>query len=329
MLVLSKEVIQNIFTMRDAIEASKEAMRLYSEKKAEVPLRVTIQVPKYEGKSLFMPAYVEPLDAIGIKVASVFSNNRAIGKPSIIAQMLLIDGKTGEVIAIIDGTYLTQLRTGALQGAATDLLARKDAKIGVLIGAGGQAPAQLEAMLTARPLSEVRVVNSTLERAQAFVEQVQAHFKSFKTNIVAVKDANAAIRDADVITTATTARHPVFDANFLKPGVHINGIGGYMPEIQEIPTEAVQKADKILMDTREGVLEEAGDLLIPIQEGKLSLSDLDGELGEVILNKIKGRETDEEITFFKAVGSAVFDVVTAQMIYEKAVAAKVGQHIAL
>lgn len=327
MLILTKQHIEQVFTMKDAIEADKEALRLYTEGKCEVPLRVNIDIPKQQGQSLFMPAYVEGLDATGVKIVSVFPNNIKQGKPSVPAQMILLDGKTGEVCAIMDGTYLTQLRTGAVQGAATDILARADSKIAVLFGTGGQASGQLEAMLNVRDLEEVRVFDLDYERAKSFAAQMQQQFASFKTRIVAVEDGDAAIVDADIITAVTTSKRPVFNGNLVKKGTHINGVGAYTPQMQELPEIIVQRADKVVFDTTEGVLAEAGDVIIPMDKGIVSKQDFAGELGQVILGQAKGRENDEEITLFKTVGTAVLDVVTAQLIYEKAMQHGVGQQV--
>ncbi|NMM54673.1 ornithine cyclodeaminase family protein [Paenibacillus aquistagni] len=327
MLILTKQHIEQVFTMKDAIEADKEALRLYTEGKCEVPLRVNIDIPKQQGQSLFMPAYVEGLDATGVKIVSVFPNNIKQGKPSVPAQMILLDGKTGEVCAIMDGTYLTQLRTGAVQGAATDILAREDSKIAVLFGTGGQASGQLEAMLNVRDLEEVRVFDLDYERAKSFAAQMQQQFASFKTRIVAVEDGDAAIVDADIITAVTTSKRPVFNGNLVKKGTHINGVGAYTPQMQELPEIIVQRADKVVFDTTEGVLAEAGDVIIPMDKGIVSKQDFAGELGQVILGQAKGRENDEEITLFKTVGTAVLDVVTAQLIYEKAMQHGVGQQV--
>lgn len=325
MLVLTKEDIKKVFTMKDAIEADKEALRIYSAGKSVSPLRVNIDIPKEQGQSLFMPAYVEELDATGIKIVSVFPKNIEKGLPSVPAQMILLDGTTGEVCAILDGTYLTQLRTGAVQGAASDILAKKDAKIGALIGTGGQAATQLEAMVCVRNLQEVRVADINFERAKEFAEKMQEELAAYGTKVVAVENGNAAVKDADIITSVTTSRKPVFDGTLVKKGAHVNGVGAYTPQMQELDETIVQKADKVFFDTKEGVLAEAGDFITPMEKGLVTEDDFDGELGEVILGKISGRETDEEITLFKTVGMAVLDVVTAQKIYQKAVENKIGQ----
>jgi ornithine cyclodeaminase len=329
MLVLNREDIKKVFNMKEAIEADKEALRIYSAGKSIVPLRVNIDIQKEQGQSLFMPAYVEEMDATGIKIVSVFPKNIEIGKTSVQAQVLLLDGKTGEVCAIMDGTYITQLRTGAVQGAATDILAREDSKIGVLFGTGGQAATQLEAMICVRNLEEVRVFDINPDRAKEFVEAMKKQLAHYNTRIVAVEDGNEAVKDADIITAVTTSRRPVFDGTLVKKGAHINGVGAYTPQMQELDENIVKNADKIYFDTKEGVLAEAGDFIIPMEKGLVSDNDFTGELGQVILNQIPGRENEQEITLFKTVGVAVLDVVTAHKIYKKAMENNVGQFIDL
>ncbi|MCX8514258.1 MAG: ornithine cyclodeaminase family protein [Burkholderiales bacterium] len=318
MLTLSQVDIKQIFTMKEAILASKEALAMHTRGKSIVPLRTNINIPNYHGQSLFMPAYSEELDITGVKIVSFFPNNVKTGKPSILGQMILIDGKDGEIFAMIDGTYLTQLRTGALQGAATDLLAKKDAKCALLIGTGGQAATQLEALLNVRDLDEVRVYGINYERTQQFVFKMQEELTQFKTRIIAISNCDKAVKEADIITTITSSKVPVFDGGLVQPGTHINGIGSYTPEMQELPESIIKVADKIFFDTKEGVLVEAGDIIIPLKNRSINKTNFTGDLGELILNIVKGRETNSEITIFKAVGTAVLDLVTAFRIYTKA-----------
>lgn len=327
MLILNKQDIQQVYSMADAINASQDALQYYSSGKTTVPLRVNVEVPKQQAHSLFMPAYVPEMDALGIKIVSVFPNNMQVRKSSISAQMLLMDAQTGEVCAIMDGAYLTQLRTGALQGVATKILSREDAKTAVLFGTGGQARTQLEAMLTVRTLDLVSVYDIHYEKAQIFVAEMQRELSHFNTNFVAINDPVVAIKNADIITTVTTSKTPVFDGSMVKKGTHINGIGSYTHDMQEIPELIVQRADTIIFDTMDGVLAESGDILIPLNNGLINMDDFDGELGEVLLGKVKGRESAEDITFFKAVGSAVFDVVTAHQIYIQAKEQNIGKNI--
>lgn len=327
MLILTKKDIQRIFSMQDAVEADKQAFLIYSEGGSVVPLRVNIGAPNFEGQTLFMPGYVEKLNSMGVKIVSIFPRNPEKGLPTVPATMVLLDGTSGEVCCILDGTYLTQLRTGAAAGAATDLLARTDAKIGALIGTGGQAVTQLEAMLTVRNLMEVRIFSTNFEHAQAFAARMQAEFARYGTVLRAVTTSEEAITNADIITAVTTSQTPVFDGRLVKAGAHINGVGSYMPNMQELDESILQRADKILFDSQEAVLAEAGDFIIPLTQGTINEDKFTGELGKIISGTLPGRETPEEITLFKTVGMAVLDVVTAYHIYQKALLQNIGQEV--
>lgn len=324
MLLLTKNDIKKVFTMRDAIEADKEAFKIYTNGESEVPLRTNIQAPKEEGTMLFMPGYVEGLDCAGLKIVSVFPKNIEKGKPVIPATVLLMDGTTGEVCSVLDGTYITQIRTGAASGAAIDILARKDAKKGALIGTGGQAIAQLEAMITARKLEEVKIFSRNPKKVEVFIEKVNIELKDYGTRFIASKTADEAIEDADVIITATTSTEPVFDGNKLKKGATISAVGSYQPHMHEFDGVTLKRANKIFFDSTDAVLSEAGDILTPLAEGTITKNDFSGELGEVINGKVAGRENDEEIILFKTVGIAVQDIVTAKRIYDKAVENNIG-----
>ncbi|QIH77630.1 ornithine cyclodeaminase family protein [Macrococcoides canis] len=315
MINLTKKDVKACFTMREAIEADKEALANYSKGQAIVPLRTNIDVATRHGQALFMPGYVEGAeDALGIKIVSVYPDNIEKGLPSVPATMIVMDPETGMVNGIIDGTYLTQLRTGAVQGAATELLARKDAKIGALIGTGGQAESQLEAMLTVRDLEEVRIFDIDYERAQQFAYEME---EKFHVKMIAVETSEACITDADIITSVTTSKRATFDAQFVKRGAHINGVGAYTKEMCEIPREIIKAADVVIFDTTDGVMKEAGDFITPVEDGYIDETKYSGELGELINGDIKGRQSDEDITIFKTVGSAVLDVVTASKIIKR------------
>lgn len=330
MIVLTKEDIEAVFSMADAIEADKEALRLFSEGKSIVPLRTNIDIPEQNGQSLYMPAYTSGEDpALGVKIISIYPDNIKRNLPTSPSTMIMVDPETGIVEAVLNGTYLTQLRTGAVQGAATDLLARKDAKIAALIGTGGQAITQLEAMLTVRSLDEVRIMDIDKERAQNFVKEMTKKFSSFNTRLIAVDSAEEAVTNADIITSVTTSTQATFPGELVKDGAHVNGVGAYTPEMHEIPSDLLVRADKVIFDTTKGVLAEAGDIMTPLEEGLVDKSHFQGDLGELILGKISGRENDKEITVFKTVGTAVLDVVTGEEILLKAKKAGVGQKIDL
>lgn len=329
MLILRKQDIQKIFTVRDAIAAVKQAFAIYSQGKSIVPLRMNIDMPKQKGQSLFMPAYVEELDTAGIKIVSVFPNNIHKGLPSVPAKMLLLDGKTGEVCCIMDGTYLTQLRTGAASGAATDLLAKRDAENMVLIGTGGQAAAQLESVLAVRSIRNVKVAGQDRNKAAAFAGKMQKELRHYGAAVTVCDDIDKAVRETDIITAVTTSKKPVFDGRSIKKGTHINGVGSYTPEMQELDEYTVCNAGKIFVDSREAALSEAGDLIVPMEKGLLDRNSITGELGEIITGKLTGRTDADEITVFKTVGIAVTDVVTAYSIYKRALAEGVGMNIDL
>lgn len=324
MLLLSREDIKKVFTIKDAIEADKKAFRYVVEGKCEIPLRTNIQAPKYDGCFLFMPAYLEEMDTASLKIINIFPHNIDNGIPSSPAQVLLIDGKTGLVTAVLDGTYVTQLRTGAASGAAFDVLAKKDCRIGALIGTGGQAPTQLEAMLAARTLQEVRVYDMNPERTKAFAETMQEELKDYGARIVPTASSDEAIDDADLIITVTPSSKPVFDGTKVKAGATISCVGAYQHHMQEMDPAILPRASKIYFDSREAVLSESGDILIPLEEGIITEKDFTGDLGDVLLGKVVGRENDDEIIVFETVGVAAQDLVAAKEIYEKAVKAGVG-----
>lgn len=327
-LLLNEQDMKKVFTMEDAIKADKDALKFYSKGETCIPLRTNLAVPEHNGQSLYMPGYVAGANALGIKIISVYPDNINKGIPTVPAFMVLVDNKTGQVCAAMDGTYLTKVRTGALAGAATDILARKDSEIYALIGTGGQAETHLEAVLTVRNIKEVRVYSRNRERVERFVERMrELYSERFKVNIVAATSSDEAVKDADIITCVTTSKEPVFDGKLIKKGVHINGMGSYTPDMQELDEYVVLNSDKIYVDTLDGVLNESGDFIIPMKENKFSEKDITGELGEVIIGKAPGREREDEITLFKSVGSGVFDLVTARRIYEKAIGMGIGQMV--
>lgn len=324
MLLLSKEDIKKVFSMKDAIEADKEAFRIFAEGKSDVPLRTVIPAPRHEGSFLFMPAYVPDLDTASIKIVNIFPKNIDKGIPSAPAQVLLVDGTNGLITAVLDGTYVTQLRTGAASGAAFDLLARKDAKKGALIGTGGQAPAQLEAMMVARKLEVVKVYDMNLERTKDFAERMQEEFKAYGTRVVAAESSDEAIEDADLIVTVTPSSKPVFDGSKVKKGATVSCVGSYQHHMQEMDPVVLTRASKIYFDSEEAVLSEAGDILIPLENGTITMDDFTGDLGDVILGRVPGRENDDEIIVFKTVGIGTQDLVTAKRIYDRAIDKGIG-----
>lgn len=324
MLLLSPTDIRHVFSMKDAIEADKLAFRLFSDGKTDVPLRTQIVSEKQNGTFLFMPAYAPDLDAAALKIINIFPNNIDKGLSSAPAQVLLVDGKTGYVNALLDGATVTQLRTGAASGVALDVLGRKDAKRGALIGTGGQAAAQLEAMLCVRELETVFVYDKNSERTRAFAEKMDQDLKRYGTKILPAETSDEAISEADLIITVTPATSPVFDGSKVKAGATVSCVGSYQPHMQEMDPVILERSAKIYFDSQEAVLSEAGDILIPLEEGRITKKDFTGDIGDVLAGNIVGREQADEIIVFKTVGIGAQDLVTAQKIYERAREAKIG-----
>ncbi len=328
--ILRQKDIEEVFSMKDAVQASKDALEIYSKGESDVPLRTVLDVENQDAESIYMPGYAEGANALGVKIVSVFPNNSKKGLNTVPATMILVDEETGEVSSVMDGTYLTQLRTGAVAGAATDILAKKDSKTFAIIGTGGQAPSQIEAVLSVRDIETVKIYNRDLEKAEAFAKKMTEKLgKKYNAKMVAAETPEKAVKDADIITTVTTAKKPVFDGKFVKKGAHINAVGAFKPDMQEIDEYTLTNADKVYVDTTEGVLNECGDFIIPIQKNNFNEEEITGELGEVITKKVVGRENDDEITLFDTTGSGILDIVTARRIYENAKSKEIGQIIEL
>lgn len=325
-LVLNEFEMKSVMNMKDAIMAVKEAASNYSAGKTNIPLRANLNVKEFNGNSLYMYGYVPGSKALGVKLVSVYPDNPKRGVSSCPATIILENAETGEVSTIMDGTYLTRLRTGALSGAATELLSRKDSSIFALIGTGGQAECQLDAVLAVRDIKEVRVYSRNIDNVKKFIDKVSVN-KNQK--FVACNTSAEAINDADVITTVTVSNEPVFDGKNVKSGCHINAVGSYTPEMSEIDEYIVCNANKIIVDTMEGTISETGDFLKPMKKGVFSKDKITGELGELVDGRCSSRENDTELTFFETTGSAVYDLVTAQKIYEKALKLNIGKTIEL
>ncbi len=232
---------------------------------------------------------------------------------------------TGAPAAVMDGTYLTALRTGAASGAATDLLARQDARRAAIFGAGVQGRTQLEAICVVRPIREAWVYDVSPERAVAFAIEM-SHRLSLP--VEAASTPAEAVSKADIICTATTSTSPVFDDADVRPGTHINAVGAYTPEMQEIPAETVLRA-RVVIDHRESSMAEAGDLLIPMRQGRMAEDHIHAELGEIAAGLKPGRASAEEITLFKSVGVAVQDAAAAGAVLAAAQEMGLGTEVAL
>ena len=311
MVILNKEQINKLVTMNEAIVAMKNAFVQLSNKEAIIPERLSTDIPGNNATLLVMPAYSLDNPYYIVKVVSVNYSNPQKGLPLIHSSVQVFDASKGNMVATLDGESITAIRTGAASGLATDILAKKDAKVGAIFGTGIQAKSQVEALSVVKNLEKILVFSRTKESAESFCNFIYDKF-GIKANI----GEKALLKEADVICTATPSEKPLFNHQDLNPGAHINAIGSFKPHMQEIGIETVINS-KVIVDNRETCKIEAGDLIIPAEEGKWSFNLIHGELGQVVLGEIPGRDTDDEITLFKSVGNAIQDLALANLIMEK------------
>lgn len=321
-LFLSSTDLKQLLSMEEAIRAVEEAFQGYAAGRHRVPLRQTMEVPG--GILLSMPAFMEDL-GMGMKLVSVFHANPSRGLPTIMALYLYSDGKTGEPLAVMEGGYLTGLRTGAASGVASKYLARKDSRTLGLFGSGVQARFQLRAMLSLFPIEEVLVLSLRRERARAFSAEME---REHGVKVGVASHPQEVVEWADVLVTATTSPTPVFEGKDLRPGTHINAVGAFTPGTRELDEEAVARS-YVVVDTYEGSLAEAGDLLIPLKMGKIGREHIRAELAEVVTGRKPGRLQDSEVTLFKSVGFALEDLAVASLAYQKALEAGTGERFSL
>jgi ornithine cyclodeaminase len=261
--------------------------------------------------------------ALGMKAVSVFPGNARRGIDTHQGAVLLFEADTGRLSALMDGATITAIRTAAVSGVATDLLARTDATELAILGAGVQARTHLEAIAAVRPIRHVRVWSRNPEHAASLVKEVAA---GNKASIDAVPTAEAAVRGADVVATVTASPEPILQRAWLKEGVHINAVGSSIPTTREIDT-ATMAAVRLFVDRRESAVNEAGDILIPMREGAFTADHIQAELGDVIIGKDRGRRSATELTLFKSLGLAVEDVASAAFILKRAQQTGVGQTV--
>jgi ornithine cyclodeaminase len=315
--MLAAADVRAALPMPKAIEAMKQAYLQFSTGRSTVPLRTHVQTEK--GVSLLMPAYLHDSRNLGVKIISIYENNPKLGLPTISATVMVLDPETGLPLALIDGGSLTAIRTGAGGGAAADVLAREDAGNVALFGAGVQARTQLQAVLAVRDIVEVSIVDPFAEAAKRLADDVATWPNA--PQVALGRTPGEAVQVADIVLTATTSPVPLFDGNDLRPGTHITGIGTFTPDKREVDEVAVGRA-RLIVDSREACLEEAGDIIIPN-------APIDAELGEVLNGDRAGRENDEQITFFKSVGIAVQDTMAAALVFAAAKEQGLGTEVDL
>lgn len=323
-ILLTRQDVESLLPMSEAMAAVEEAFRQHALGNVTMPLRTTIRA--HGGVNLGMPAYIGgDLDALGLKVVSVYGSNPPKGLPAVIATVLLNDPHTGALLAVMDGTWLTAMRTGAVSGVATNYLAPPDASVALIFGAGVQARTQLMAVCEARQIERAYVYDIDPEAARSYATAMAGQLG---IAVLPTDDPEAALAEADVVCAATNAHEPIFPAAWLHPGMHINGVGSHAPGHRELDGETVRRST-VVVDQREAALAEAGDIILPIEEGRIEAGHIHAELGEVVAGLVSGRSRPEEITLFKSVGLALQDISTAARVYALAQEQGLGQEIPL
>jgi ornithine cyclodeaminase/alanine dehydrogenase len=324
-LILSLDDVKSVLTMRDCIDAVEEAFRQHSLGNVVQPTRPTIRVPAHRALINAMPAYIGGVEALGLKWVGGYLGNPAIGLPVIQALIILNDGTNMTPLAVMNGTYITAVRTGAASGVATRLLARPDAATAGIIGAGVQAKTQLEAVCAVRPIREARVYDVVPAAAEQFAAELGGQLG---IPVIPASTAEAAVRDMDVVCAASTSKTPVVFGDWLREGAHINGVGSHSVDARELDTRTIVRST-VVVDAIDAALAEAGDLLTPIAEGAITQDHIYAELGDIITGKKPGRTSDRQITLFKSQGLAIQDVATAQLVYRLAKARGIGTEVNL
>lgn len=312
MLVIEEKDVKNLSHMEDYIKVMRETLGSLSRGKSLQILRTAIRMDNDNILGV-MPSYIKDNKVVGTKVITVFTKNHKIGKPSHQGVILVFDSENGELKAIVDGIAITAYRTAAVSAIATDLLARKNSKELALLGAGVQARSHLEAMLLVRDVKTVKVWDLYLDASENFAIEMS---KKYCIEVVSCKTVEETVKTADIICTLTPAKEPILFGKWLKKGVHINAVGACTPDAREVDTETVIKS-KLYVDKIESTINEAGDYIIPLNEGAITQEHIVGEIGDIIINNLEGRKTEEEITMFEALGLAVEDLAAANHIYKK------------
>ena len=321
--VLGPREVERLLDMKPCIDLLEAALRALSSGNAVVPLRQKVSLPDRSGLLGLMPGYLGDPRSFGLKVVTVFQRNHDVGRPSHQGVVMLFDVESGAPLGLFDAGAITAIRTAAASGAATRVLARADAGDLALMGSGVQARTHLEAMRCVRPLRRVRVWSRDDAHAREFAER-EAQRAGIPIEVT--RSAEAAVKGADLICTTTAASEPILQGEWLSPGAHVNAVGSSFATHRELDATAVKRA-RLYTDCRESASNEAGDFLIAKREGAFGDEHLLGELGEVLLGRVPGRRSPDDITLYKSLGVAVEDLAAASFLLQRAAETNCGSLI--
>jgi alanine dehydrogenase len=320
MLVLSEKQVQSLIDIEELIATLARAHVQHSTGKAVMPVRLVAPLPPIDGRITSMPGYLNDDKALGMKVVTYFQKNPQRNLPVILATIMLFSAETGKMIAAMDGTYITTVRTACASALATRALANPETPVLGILGAGVQARSHILALSSVRKLQRIKIFSPSGSSARAIKKDLAAEIG---VPIEVTQCAEDSVRDADLVVTATTAKAPIVKSDWLKPGVHINAVGSHRPDLREIDGATLSRCS-VFVDSREAIMAECGDVLLALKEKSVRESVIHAEIGEVLAGTKSGRTSAEEITLYKSVGIAIQDVATAQLVYHKALEMKVG-----
>jgi len=325
-LVLTKEEIESVLTIKDAIDAVEDGFKAYNSGRAVIPFPVALQVPDHNGDIHIKPGYIKGYGTYTIKIASGFYDNPKLGLATSHGMLLLFDSKTGFPLCFeVDRCFLTDLRTAAAGAVAARALAKKSVGRVAVIGTGTQARLQIEALSKVRKFNELRVWGRSPENVKKYVADMR---KVLKAKVVPAKTAEEAVVGSEIVVTTTMSSTPLVKAAWIGSGTHITAMGSDSPEKQELDTALLGKADKIVVDSLKQCAQ-LGEVHHALKDGTITEKDVHAELGEILLGRKTGRESDDEITICDLTGIAVQDVVTSQLVYERALKKKIGSYVSV
>jgi ornithine cyclodeaminase len=333
-ILLSEQDVRIVLTMDDLIAAMHTAVVQFSTRHAAQPLRPVIEVGLQRAFFGVMPAHIPEtaergetggVASLGAKLVTVFGSNSAIGLPTHLATIVLLDPATGELLAVMDGRFITEARTAAVSAVATKLLAREDARTLAVIGSGVQARSHVDAIRRVRDLRAVRVWSPNEEHRALFAREMQPRAK---VPVKPCASAQDALESADIVVLATSSREPVVRSEWIRDGAHICAVGACRPDQREMDTALVARG-RLFVDSRSGALAEAGDVVLGIEDGGFDETHIAGELGELAAGGVTGRQAPGDVTIFKSLGMAVEDVAAAHLAYTKAAERGLGRGFVL
>ncbi|MBA3295718.1 MAG: ornithine cyclodeaminase family protein [Acidobacteria bacterium] len=313
-ILLTEDDVRTLVTMDDLIETMEVALAEFSAREAAQPLRSVLQIGARESYFGVMPASIPSRPALGVKLVTVFASNPERGLPTHLATIILLDPETGALRALVDGRYITEARTAAASAVSVKHLARKDAGVLALIGSGVQARSHLDAIGRVRPLREVRVWSRSAANRDTFVNDMSVQTSA---SLRSVANAEDAVQGADIVVLVTASRDPVVRNEWVTDGTHICAVGACRPDQREMDAALVARS-LLYVDSREGALAEAGDIVLAMKEGAIGASHIVGELGELVAGACRRRVNDGQVTIFKSLGMAVEDVAAAHLAYSRA-----------